>query len=142
MVWYAAPVLQYMALWLLRLVVCLMEPGLDLIMAVFESFMFLVVELLALVPQDAQDAAAANGQTAAETARAQRAEAMGFSLPEFDAYCARHPEEEICYTAPTTAGASRRMMGGIAYDPDSPLGDVGRGAAEGIQPVGDILLEV
>ena len=31
-VWYAAPVLQYMALWLLRLVVCLMEPVLDLFM--------------------------------------------------------------------------------------------------------------
>lgn len=138
-VWYAAPVLQYMALWVMRLVVCLTEPALDLLVAVAESFMFLVNELLALVPPQAVDplTGAVDPLTGGpEAIRAQAATAMGMSLPEYDTYCAEHPEDEKCHVA---GGAGRRLFAGLAYDPDNPIG---RDAADAIRPVGDILLEV
>ena len=49
-IWYAAPVLQYFAMWIVRLVTSLVEPFLDLLVSVMESLMFLVTELSTLIP--------------------------------------------------------------------------------------------
>ena len=54
-IWYAAPALQYIALWLLRLFVFLMEPTLDLLVTVFETFMFLVVETASVIGSLAEE---------------------------------------------------------------------------------------
>lgn len=107
-VWYAAPVLQYMAFWLLRLFVCLIEPMLDLLVAVAEAFMFMVTELLALIPPEVQQTAEAAGKSTADVVAEQRAAAMGFSLPEFNTYCMQASDTgcstrlsvRVCCTAP------------------------------------------
>ena len=49
-VWYAAPVLQYFLTWLIRLAVYLVEPVLDCLVTVFETFMYLVRELQSVAP--------------------------------------------------------------------------------------------
>ena len=94
-VWYAAPALQYIALWLLRLAVFLIEPMLDLLVTVFESFMFLVVETVSVIGSAAEGDL--DGISADANVRAKRAEAMGLSIAEYTQHCAQHPEDQMCW---------------------------------------------
>jgi hypothetical protein len=48
LLWYAAPVLQYFATWVITVVVYLIEPAMDCLVTIFETFMFLVKELLSV----------------------------------------------------------------------------------------------
>lgn len=45
LLWYSAPVLQQFASWLLRLLVYLVEPVLDCLVTIFETFMYMAREL-------------------------------------------------------------------------------------------------
>lgn len=129
-VWYAAPALQYMALWLLRLLVFLIEPMLDLLVTVFEAFMFLVVETVSAIA----DEASSDGTTDPDTVRAQ---AMGLTLEEYRAHCAEHPEDQRCWATDPSPG-SRRLQSDAA----DTMEGLGKDAAGAMRSQGEMLLEV
>lgn len=127
-IFFATPLLQYFLFWLIRLVVNLTEPALDLLMTVFETLMFLVVDIVSLVgPGTRRD----SSSDILETIQIQRerATSMGMSLDEFIVYCDQHPENEMCYFSSSTDSGdhtSRRLLG----------------VEEEVKRVGDLLLEV
>ena len=117
--WFAAPALQYMMTWLLRLVVLCLPAALDLVITVMECFMFLVIELSDLLPTD--DLTEVGEGMASDALKQQRAAMMGLSLPEFDTYCSEHPEVEECHV-----GSGRRLLN----------------SEEAIRPIGETLLDI
>lgn len=139
-VWYAAPALQYIALWLLRLVVFLIEPMLDLLVTVFESFMFLVVETVSVIGSVAEGDL--DGISAGANVRAKRAEAMGLSMAEYTQHCAQHPEDQMCWgDIPDVSSAASGVGDGIGAAAEG-IGNVGKDAAGAMRSQGDMLLEV
>ena len=132
-IWYAAPALQYMALWILRLFVFLLEPTLDLLVTIVESFMFLVVETVSVIGSIAENdhEGIRNGSRRLMTEasiRAKRAEAMGLTPEQFEVHCAEHPEDQMCWVE--------------ASDPNADIGNVGRDAAGAMRSQGEMLLEI
>lgn len=128
-IWYAAPALQYIALWLLRLMVFLLEPALDLLVTVAESFMFMVVELINVIGS----ACSEDGSDTETNIKAKRAQAMGLTLDEYDAHCQQQPEDEMCWSGSATS--SQTMNGDTASA-------VGCEAAGVLRSQGEMLLEV
>jgi hypothetical protein len=57
LVWYAAPLLQYFISWIIRFATYLIEPALDCLITVFETFMYLVTEASDVIAEGAENAA-------------------------------------------------------------------------------------
>ena len=178
MVWYAAPVLQYFALWLLRLVVFLLEPLLDCCVAILEVFAYVLMdlfhELSELADQDdtdsadSVDAASSSGLTSAFVLQlslggihtvpsslkeqAIVAETMGYaSISDYAFYCEQHPEDIVCTSYNNHPAALEEFLQlhpeldlspGTGQSPNRRLFQFGNSAGDGIETVGDKLLEI
>ena len=104
LLWFAAPVLQYMALWVVRLIVFTLEPMMDLIVTLFETLAYMFSEVI----EGAPAAATGNGRrlfgldemaTKLASYRKQYivAASMGFSMEEYVDYCIKTPfDREKC----------------------------------------------
>jgi hypothetical protein len=104
LLWFAAPVLQYMALWVVRLVVFTLEPMMDLIVTLFETLAYMFSETI-----EGTSATFTGGgrrlfsldemATKLSSYRKQHivASSMGFSMEEYVDYCIKTPfDTEKC----------------------------------------------
>jgi hypothetical protein len=89
-IWYAAPVLQNFALFVIQLGTCLLEPTLDLLVTIMESF----ASLMELIPSD-NDVTPINSDN---ESRRTKSKSAGMSLEDFNIFCEEHPGDFLCYT--------------------------------------------
>ena len=171
MVWYAAPVLQYFAMWLLRLVILTMEPYFDCLVAIVEVTGYVFIDLVngiaEIVDQDGGSTSVLVSQLS-ETGgdvpvvlkrQAIMAESIGYSsIRDYIFYCERNVHDAVCEAysdAPDAldnflAGlppASRRLfqVGSGTQDSDFSVPDnsaTNEFVNDFIQPVGDKLLAI
>lgn len=154
MIFYAAPVLQYFALWVVRLVIIMAEPFLDVLISILESLSFLFVGIIETIGLDGtaeglgdilQEAGISVGDdlSGATVGAAAMASSLDMSLPEYDTYCMQHPEDPACSAHKKSAEAatanSQRRLQSLELPDTSGANDF---VDDSIEPVGDMMLRI